>query len=72
MAEGTVKVWHAEQGWGVISSPDLPAGQDAWAHFSDIVAEGYRSLEAGERVTFEIVQRPQDGYDFVATDVRAV
>ncbi|SEG99225.1 cold shock protein (beta-ribbon, CspA family) [Nonomuraea solani] len=72
MADGVVKIWKMEEGWGVIASPDLPAGHDAWAHFSDILAEGYRALEAGQRVEFEIVQREQDGFAYVATNVRAL
>ena len=35
-----------------ISSPDLPPGLDAFVHFSDIEADGYRALEAGDRVEF--------------------
>ncbi|MEV4225453.1 cold shock domain-containing protein [Nonomuraea sp. NPDC049725] len=69
---GMVKVWHAEEGWGVLSSPSLPDGHDAWAHFSNIIAEGYRSLRAGERVTFEIVRREQDGFQYVAENVRSL
>lgn len=70
MALGVVKVWHMEEGWGVITSPELPPGHDAWSHFSLILAEGYRYLEPGDRVEFEPVRRDQDGYAFVATDVR--
>jgi cold shock protein len=70
MAHGVVKLWKTEEGWGVVSSSELPSGRDAWAHFSDILAEGYRFLESGDQVEFEIIQRRQDGFDFVAANVR--
>ncbi|MFI7611631.1 cold-shock protein [Nonomuraea terrae] len=72
MARGTVKFWKAEKGWGAISSPELPAGRDAFAHFSDIVASGYRSLEAGDEVEFDVVERPQDSFDYVAENIRTL
>ncbi|WP_433435853.1 cold-shock protein [Nonomuraea sp. CA-141351] len=67
---GTVKFWKDDKGWGAISSPELPPGRDAWAHFSDIVAEGYRSLEAGDEVEFDVVERSQDSFDYVAENIR--
>ena len=54
----------------MIASPGLPPGHDAWAHFSDVLMPGYRVLEAGDRVAFEIVRQWQDGFDYVATDIR--
>lgn len=47
-AEGIVKFLKAEKGWGAISSPALPAGQDAFAHFSAVEADGYRALTEGQ------------------------
>jgi CspA family cold shock protein len=70
MAEGVVKIWKMEEGWGMIASPELPAGHDAWVHYSDILGPGCRTLEIGGRVELEIVQRRQDGFDFVATNIR--
>ncbi|MEV4079357.1 cold-shock protein [Nonomuraea fuscirosea] len=70
MAEGVVKIWKMEEGWGVIASSEFPQGHEAWVHFSDILGPGYRTLEIGGRVEFEVVQRRQDGFDFVATHVR--
>jgi CspA family cold shock protein len=70
MARGIVKFWKADNGWGAISSDELPEGRDAWAHFSDIVADGYRELHAGDWVEFTIMERRQDSFDFCATDVR--
>jgi cold shock CspA family protein len=46
-----VKFWHAERGWGAISSDELPPGRDAWVHFSHIMGmPRYRSLEVGQAV----------------------
>ncbi|MET9341185.1 cold shock domain-containing protein [Nonomuraea sp. NPDC003804] len=70
MTRGTVKFWKPEKGWGAISSPDLPPGKDAFAHFSDIVGAGYRELHAGDPVEFDLVERSQDSFDFCATNVR--
>jgi CspA family cold shock protein len=70
MTRGTVKFWKPEQGWGAISSPDLPPGRDAFAHFSDIVGDGYRVLEAEDTVEFDLHEQQQDSFDFVATNVR--
>ncbi|WP_407674480.1 cold-shock protein [Nonomuraea glycinis] len=70
MTRGTVKFWKAEKGWGAISSPELPAGRDAFVHFSNMVEDGYRSLEVGEEVEFDLVERSQDSFDYVAENVR--
>lgn len=54
MVEGTVKWFNAEKGFGFLERED---GQgDVFVHFSAINAEGYRTLEEGQRVTFEVVQ----------------
>jgi CspA family cold shock protein len=70
MARGTVKFYKAEKGWGAISSPDLPPGLDAFAHFSAIEAEGYRELQQGDEVEFDYEPAVQDSFRFVATRVR--
>ena len=56
-----------DEGWGVLSSPDV-AG-DVFAHFSNLVGEGYRTLSAGEPVRFEWEQPGQDGCPFRATQI---
>jgi CspA family cold shock protein len=66
-SEGTVREWSDDAGWGVIDSADTPGG--CWAHFSMIVAQGYRSLRAGERVTFTYEAPGQDGFDYRARSV---
>lgn len=70
MAEGTVKFWKSEKGWGAIQSPELPTGLDAFAHFSAIEAEGFRELAQGDRVEFDYESAVQDSFQFRATRVR--
>lgn len=54
MAQGTVKWFNAEKGFGFISVDG--GGQDVFAHFSAIASSGYRSLDEGQKVEFEIGQ----------------
>lgn len=70
MTNGVVKFFKAEKGWGAISSPELPAGRDAWVHFSVIEGTGYRVLAAGDLVDFDYEQARQDNFDFRATRAR--
>ncbi|MDT4986243.1 MAG: cold shock protein [Micromonosporaceae bacterium] len=53
MAQGTVKWFNSEKGYGFI---DVDGGQDVFVHFSAIQMDGYKSLEDGQRVEFEIAQ----------------
>lgn len=54
---GTVKWFNAEKGYGFIERED---GQgDVFVHFSAINAEGYRTLEEGQQVTFEVTDDPK-------------
>jgi CspA family cold shock protein len=50
---GTVKWFNPEKGYGFISQDD---GPDVFVHFSGIVGTGYRNLEEGQRVEFDVVQ----------------
>ena len=53
MAQGTVKWFNADKGYGFIA---VDGGKDVFVHFSAIQADGYRSLEEGQRVEFDIEQ----------------
>ena len=54
MTVGTVKWFNAEKGFGFITQDDGSA--DVFVHFSAIEGQGYKSLEEGQKVTFETVQ----------------
>ena len=52
MARGTVKWFNAEKGFGFITVDG--GGQDVFVHYSAIDMQGYKSLEEGQAVTFEV------------------
>ena len=56
MAEGTVKWFNDSKGFGFIQRED---GPDVFVHHSAIVGTGFKSLQEGERVEFEITQGPK-------------
>ncbi|AEF26208.1 cold shock protein [Streptococcus parauberis] len=51
MAQGTVKWFNAEKGFGFISTEN---GQDVFAHFSAIQSNGFKSLDEGQKVEFDV------------------
>ena len=53
MAVGTVKWFNAEKGCGFISQEN---GPDVFAHFSEIQADGFKSLDEGQKVEFEVTE----------------
>ncbi|HEL1857059.1 cold-shock protein [Streptococcus suis] len=53
MVQGTVKWFNAEKGFGFIAQEN---GLDVFAHFSEIQSNGFKSLEDGQKVTFEVEQ----------------
>ena len=57
MPSGTVKWFNDAKGFGFIQPDD--GGPDAFAHFSAIQMDGYRSLKEGSRVDFELTQGPK-------------
>ncbi len=54
MTTGVVKWFNADKGYGFITPDDGSA--DVFAHFSNIEAKGFRSLDEGDKVDFEITQ----------------
>jgi CspA family cold shock protein len=57
MAQGAVKWFNAEKGYGFIAQDG--GGPDVFVHYSAIDTQGYRSLDEGQRVEFEITQGPK-------------
>ena len=53
MNNGTVKWFNNEKGFGFIS---VEGGDDVFAHFTAIQGEGFRSLEEGQKVSFDLVE----------------
>jgi cold shock protein len=50
---GTVKWFNSEKGYGFITGED---GKEVFAHFSQIKSEGYKSLQEGQKVSFDVGQ----------------
>jgi CspA family cold shock protein len=57
MAQGTVKWFNADKGYGFIA-PDDGSG-DVFVHFSAIEASGYRALEENQKVEYSVTQGPK-------------
>ena len=56
MPEGTVKWFSNEKGFGFIEREE---GDDVFVHFSQINQDGYKTLEQGQRVSFEVQEGPK-------------
>ena len=56
MTSGVVKWFNPDKGYGFIARPD---GEDVFVHFSAIQMEGYRSLDEGQLVEFDVTQGPK-------------
>ncbi len=54
MNKGTVKWFNAQKGYGFITNEET--GEDVFVHFSGISGEGYKTLEEGQQVTFDITE----------------
>jgi len=56
VATGTVKWFNADKGFGFIAQTE---GADVFVHYKAIQAQGFRSLEAGQEVEFEVQETPK-------------
>jgi len=56
MEQGTVKWFNSTKGYGFISRD---SGEDVFVHFNAIVGTGFRSLDEGDRVQFEVTKGPK-------------
>jgi CspA family cold shock protein len=66
MAQGTVKWFNAEKGFGFISRSE---GPDVFVHYSEIQSDGFKSLEENQAVEFELGEGPKGPQ---ATRVRVI
>ncbi len=57
MAQGTVKWFNAEKGFGFIAQED--GGDDVFVHYSAIQSTGYKSLDENQKVEFDVTQSPK-------------
>ena len=64
MPNGTVKFFDSKKGYGFITTPE---GQDVFVHYKDILADGFKFLEQGQAVEFQVYQSPKGAR---ASDVR--
>lgn len=69
MKTGTVKWFNAEKGFGFISNDE--GGDDVFVHFSAIQADGFRSLNEGQRVSYDTEPDPKNSSKLRAVNVRA-
>ena len=70
MSNGTVKWFNAEKGYGFIA--DEESGNDVFVHFSAIQAEGFKTLNEGQKVTFSTESDPKNSDKLRAVDVVVV
>lgn len=56
MQKGTVKWFNGSKGYGFITKED---GEDVFVHYNSIVGEGYKTLDEGEQVQFEVEETPK-------------
>ena len=69
MNNGTVKWFNEEKGYGFITND--AKGADVFVHYSSIVSEGYKSLNEGQKVTFDMESDPRDSRKLRAVNVCA-
>ena len=70
MNSGTVKWFNPEKGFGFITNDD--GSEDVFVHFSAIQTEGFKTLNEGDKVTFETEQDPKNSSKLRAVNVLKV
>ena len=68
MLNGTVKWFNSEKGYGFIANDN--GGDDVFVHFSAIVADGFKTLAEGQKVTFDVEPDPKNSRKLRAVNVR--
>mgnify|MGYP003301063355 FL=1 len=70
MKNGTVRWFNAEKGYGFIADND--GGNDVFVHFSAIMVDGFKTLNEGQKVTFETEPDPKNPDKLRAVNVQVV
>ncbi len=68
MYKGTVKWFNESKGFGFISNDG--GGDDVFVHFSSIVSNGFKTLQEGQKVTFDVEKDPKDSRKLRAANVQ--
>jgi len=68
MQQGTVKWFNADKGFGFISNDE--GGDDVFVHFSAIQSDGFKTLEDGQKVSYEIEPDPKNSAKSRAVNVQ--
>ena len=69
MNSGTVKWFNAEKGYGFICDEE---GNDVFVHFSSIMVDGFKTLNEGQKVTFDVEADPKNSSKMRAVNVQIV